>query len=352
MLPPEQRRQQLNERLTQAYELKDSLEKRILLSQDPIERARLREELKDREKDIVRWEAELEGRILVGGQGQPEGQARPTSNIGQYLALLAQAEADEDWDSAIDYGEQLLALNKNHQQGRMRTANAYYQHGLNYHADRDYEMALADFARAIALKTSKEEYYYARAKSYKALKKENEYRLDLERAAELGHEEAKKEVAVALETEALVRIVASLNADNKAEQKAAAKQYLSERLQKLQGIDQNYITWAEYQLFIDQREAKDWSESVGYYQPDHWRKFTFPKGQAHLVALGVRAYDAKAFCDWLTEKGDGKTSYRLPTPEEARQFPAKGAGQYGAWCQDNQGGYSLIGLEAGRSKII
>jgi formylglycine-generating enzyme required for sulfatase activity len=62
-------------------------------------------------------------------------------------------------------------------------------------------------------------------------------------------------------------------------------------------IDETLITCAEYQLFIDQRRKKG-----KYFQPDHWKFQEFPAGQAREPILGVRFSDAKAFCDWLTNR--------------------------------------------------
>ncbi len=81
-------------------------------------------------------------------------------------------------------------------------------------------------------------------------------------------------------------------------------------------VDDTLITCAEYQLFIDEMRKQG-----KYYQPDHWTSYKFPKGQAREPILGVRHSDAVAFCDWLTLRGEREWIYRLPTWEEAANFP-------------------------------
>lgn len=83
----------------------------------------------------------------------------------------------------------------------------------------------------------------------------------------------------------------------------AANVLLSRRLQKLLRIDENveidmsYITCAEYQLFIDEKLKAD-----EYRQPDHWKSYRFPPGDAQKPITGVRSSDAKEFCEWLTQQ--------------------------------------------------
>ncbi len=83
----------------------------------------------------------------------------------------------------------------------------------------------------------------------------------------------------------------------------AANVLLSRRLQKLLRIDENveidmsYITCAEYQLFIDEKLKAD-----EHRQPDHWKSYRFPPGDAQKPITGVRSSDAKEFCEWLTQQ--------------------------------------------------
>ena len=87
-------------------------------------------------------------------------------------------------------------------------------------------------------------------------------------------------------------------------------------------IDDTLVICAEYQLFIDEmrRQGK-------YYQPDHWTSYQFPEGQAHAPILGVRPSDAAAFCEWLTGREHDKWHYRLPTSDEAEQYPLSSSAQ-------------------------
>jgi energy-coupling factor transporter ATP-binding protein EcfA2 len=71
------------------------------------------------------------------------------------------------------------------------------------------------------------------------------------------------------------------------------------------------ILCAEYQLFLDEQRAQG-----EYYQPDHWMKVQFPSGQALLPVTGVRPSAAQAFCDWLNEREQDASFYRLPRPGE------------------------------------
>lgn len=78
-------------------------------------------------------------------------------------------------------------------------------------------------------------------------------------------------------------------------------------LEKETYIDTNLVTCAEYQLFLDaqQREGR-------FCQPDHWQTAAAPEGQSREPVLGIRAADARAFCQWLTEHVQEGWLYRLP----------------------------------------
>ena len=114
----------------------------------------------------------------------------------------------------------------------------------------------------------------------------------------------------------------------------AAQVLLTRRLKSLlrvdetTEIDQNYITCAEYQLFIDSQRAE--GKNV---QPDHWTTERFTPGTAKQPITGIRANDAVVFCDWLTQQQllPG-FRYRLPTPSEASEHPAVES-LLGCWCQ-------------------
>jgi hypothetical protein len=81
-------------------------------------------------------------------------------------------------------------------------------------------------------------------------------------------------------------------------------------------IDDSLVTCAEYQLFIDEMRAQG-----QFFQPDHWTHCQFPVGQARAPILGVRASDAKAFCEWLSRREAGEWHFRLPNSDEAAGYP-------------------------------
>jgi len=114
-------------------------------------------------------------------------------------------------------------------------------------------------------------------------------------------------------------------------------------------IDTDFITCAEYQLFLDEM----WDQEK-YYQPDHWTEYNFtaynftaysffettPKLSATDPVLGVRAEDAETFVNWLNKRE--KATYRLPTPAEAKKFPAN-IENTATWCYADKR-FSLEGL--------
>lgn len=119
--------------------------------------------------------------------------------------------------------------------------------------------------------------------------------------------------------------------------KLSAEVFLSRRLKNLLRIDDNveidtsYITCAEYQLFIDEKLK------VGEHrQPDHWTDYRFPLGDSKKPITGVRASDAKEFCEWLTQRDSALGfTYRLPTLAEVHKYQASEK-QVGCWCKDGE----------------
>ncbi len=102
-------------------------------------------------------------------------------------------------------------------------------------------------------------------------------------------------------------------------------------------ISADYITCAEYQLFLDEMRTKE-----EYYQPDHWTDFRFTRGQADTPVAGVRGSDAEAFCAWLNARQQGSMRYRLPTPNESQSYPARQhEPPLSAWCRDSEGNLVL-----------
>jgi hypothetical protein len=131
----------------------------------------------------------------------------------------------------------------------------------------------------------------------------------------------------------------------------AAQVKLMSRLRHLHPIDEtraidlSYVTHAEYQMFLD---AQPPDQSLW---PDHWNKPQFPSAFALHPIVGLRATDARTFCEWLTQTLPSSNPtvtvrYRLPTEEEAQNNPAQNNpaqnnpaqnnpaqnNQVGGWC--------------------
>ena len=96
-------------------------------------------------------------------------------------------------------------------------------------------------------------------------------------------------------------------------------------------IDDSLVTCAEYQLFIDEMRKKG-----EFCQPDHWTSYQFPAGQALEPILGMRPSNASSFCLWLSQHEVGEWSYRLPTTNEAAEYPMipKDKKLFGYWTLD------------------
>ncbi len=107
-------------------------------------------------------------------------------------------------------------------------------------------------------------------------------------------------------------------------------------------IDDTLVTCAEYQLFIDEMRAQG-----KYYQPDHWIFYQFQAGKAREPILGPRLSDAKAFCEWLTQRDGGMWKYRLPSREEALNHVLKTPTQVplGYWVTDVDDQYHFIWID-------
>ncbi len=144
----------------------------------------------------------------------------------------------------------------------------------------------------------------------------------------------------------------------------AAAVKLSRRLKRLlrlderRDIDLSEITWAEYQLFLNEQSAPNSPLVNSPYRgnakrPDAWTTDRFPPGQSLAPAVGLRQSDAIAFCDWLTQRvsslGDfylegtstvfmGDHRFRLPTSAEQGAYPI---GNLAIWCRDGSGPVQL-----------
>ena len=94
-------------------------------------------------------------------------------------------------------------------------------------------------------------------------------------------------------------------------------------------IDSSHITWDAYNQFIsDQLDRKFHSQADPKLMP----QFLPQTGEPSYVT-GISWQDAQWFCAWLTtqpelQAEDGVYDYRLPTPDEIRQFPVKDAAAY------------------------
>lgn len=137
-------------------------------------------------------------------------------------------------------------------------------------------------------------------------------------AADMGEEALELEQSVRATLNS--RLEQDLEFDDPGRFRLAAEVLLNCRLKKsfqsiddTRSLDTDLITCAEYQLFIDHMRSQE-----EYHQPDHWTAFHFPKGQALEPIAGVRFEDAKAFCEWLSER-QGQT-FRLPGREETKNF--------------------------------
>ncbi len=118
------------------------------------------------------------------------------------------------------------------------------------------------------------------------------------------------------------------------------------RIDKNVEIDLNYITCAEYQLFIDDKRKAGENR-----QPDHWTIDRFPPGDAKKPITGVRASDAEEFCEWLTQQDlELGFRYRLSTLTEAEEYPATEK-QVGCWSKDGDK-LVIAGIEVNQRRIL
>ena len=71
-------------------------------------------------------------------------------------------------------------------------------------------------------------------------------------------------------------------------------------------VKRTQVTNAEYAEFL---------KDIGKNAPSNWANGEFAKGEEDYPVNFVSIDDAKAYCEWLTEK-DGKNTYRLPNESE------------------------------------
>ncbi|MFL7808335.1 MAG: NACHT domain-containing NTPase, partial [Anaerolineae bacterium] len=110
---------------------------------------------------------------------------------------------------------------------------------------------------------------------------------------------------------------------------SAAEALLSLRLDRFgpDNVAQHLVTHAEYQIFLDERR-----ERGRYLQPDHWLDYRFPPGLGTRPVVGVRLSDAAAYCEWLTQRGDGAWHLRLPRVGEGKKNATAGS-----WALSGEG---------------
>jgi len=168
-------------------------------------------------------------------------------------------------------------------------------------------------------------------------------------AAECLDERCEIELSVrhAVET----RVIADLESSHAARRRFATEVQLSRRLKSLQPIDDeveidlNYITGAEYQLFKDET-----AQPHRYFAGDHASERVFAIGEALKPISGVRAVDAAAFCAWLSQRSGNGFWFRLPSDNEAREYPAQ-VSDFAAWCKKDNN-FVLVGLPANHEAAI
>lgn len=154
------------------------------------------------------------------------------------------------------------------------------------------------------------------------------------------------EVRVIAET----RLIAGLESQDITERRLAAEVVLQRRLRELAPIDENrsidlsYISYAEYQLFLEEQPSK-----APFYWPPHWDNHTFREGYAQRPITGLNHRACERFCEWLS--GRTGQQFRPPTVEEALaqtphvcpQHPGESI-YISNWCRDGNN-WRLVGMQ-------
>ncbi|MEO0644758.1 MAG: NACHT domain-containing protein [Cyanobacteria bacterium J06650_10] len=124
---------------------------------------------------------------------------------------------------------------------------------------------------------------------------------------------------------------------------SAVKILLTRRLENLLRldeeveIDREYITCAEYQLFVNEQKDKQ-------VKPAHWSTDRFEPGTAMHPILGISAQNANAFCEWLTQAKLTPFNYRLPRTSETNAYSIEKK-DIGCWCKDKTA-YTIANIES------
>lgn len=133
----------------------------------------------DADRQWQQHEAE-EARRRAEATAEQERQAALAEATRQHEAQLAwqiadltgqqsQAAAGQDWNRAIELGEEIIALRPNDPASLLGLAAVYKARGISYYALGDYERAIGDHTSAIELELSQAVFYYERGKCYHAL---------------------------------------------------------------------------------------------------------------------------------------------------------------------------------------
>lgn len=127
-------------------------------------------------------------------QRQPTAALPPINPLDQLLTKLTEAIAGSNLDHMIELAEQILIQQPRDKQVQLKLIAAYRSRGIKFHKFKQYEKAVADYNRVIELDPTTVNCYYLRAQSYKRLKQKEAAQQDIEKAAQLGHSAAKKEL--------------------------------------------------------------------------------------------------------------------------------------------------------------
>jgi hypothetical protein len=155
--------------------------------------------------------------------------------------------------------------------------------------------------------------------------------------------EEAREIEPAIRREAEESLSAAIESSNPERRRLAAEASLTRRIQRMKGIDDRraidlqYVSCAEYQVFLDDMRVQN-----RYRQPDHWQAHHHPPGRATTPISGIRAKDAQEFAEWLNSRRGTGGIFRLPTAAEAREFPPAEGTALMTWCRDGDT-FSLVG---------
>ena len=150
-------------------------------------------------------------------------------------------------------------------------------------------------------------------------------------------EAERKEPSVKEELDRIIE--AGLNEGDPERRRPVAEALLKVRLSRMRRLDEDryvdpgFVSHAEYQLFLDERRARDEDR-----RPIHWTTERFPPSQGSRPIIGISFEDAQAFCEWLSEREGGQWRFRLPTIHEGGAAASdSGSVDVAAWALDRTG---------------